>query len=478
MGTNLPYYRPLAPEDVKQIDQTGRQILERVGIRINDSTFLGRLKKAGAQVDYDNQRVRFRGDWLDEVLGRAPSRFTLYSRDGQNDLHLGEGKVYFANGGRVFRILDMSTGGYRLTMLRDVANTATLVDHLDYIRFYIIACQVHDLGPQNYHLNDFYHAFNHTTKHVMGGCDNLKGVKQMWELASLIAGGEGKLREKPFVSVITNPISPLTIEANTLNILNFCTTHGIPATCASAPIAGATSPATLAGTLSQMHAESLAGVAITQVFAPGAKVLYGTVPMTIDLRDTELATGSVEMTMMNAAAVQLAKLYGLPIYASGGLTEAKRPDIQAGIEEGFSNLTVAMAGADCVHLAAGILDSGNSIAYEQFVIDNEIIGIIQRLLRGIKVDKETLGFDVIEKVGPGGHYILEDHTVEHMMDEFFYPNLSVRCNFDIWEERGRPDMLSRANNLVNNILEEGKEGVLDLDLIFEIKKTFPGIQNI
>jgi len=478
MGINLPYYRPLSSEDVKQIDQTGRCILERVGIRINDSVFLDRLKEAGAQVDYDNQIVRFRRDWLDEVLDRAPSRFTLYSRDGQNDLHLGEGKVYFANGGRVFRILDMSTGGYRLTMLRDVANTATLVDHLDYIRFYIIACQVHDLKPQNYHLNDFYHAFNHTTKHVMGGCDNLEGVKQMWELAKLIAGGEDKLREKPFVSVITNPISPLTIEANTLDILNFCTTHGIPATCASAPIAGATSPATLAGTLSQMHAESLAGVAITQVLAPGAKVLYGTVPMTIDLRNTELATGSVEMTMMNAAAVQLAKVYDLPIYASGGLTEAKRPDIQAGIEEGFSNLTVAMAGADCVHLAAGILDSGNSIAYEQFVIDNELIGIIQRLLRGIKVDKETLGFDVIEKVGPGGHYIMEDHTVEHMMEEFFYPDLSVRFNFDIWEERGRPDMLSRANNLVNNILEEGKEGVLDLDLIVEIEKTFPGIQNI
>ena len=478
MGKSLPYYRPLSPEDVKQIDQTGRRILERIGIRINDNTFLDRLKKAGAQVDYDNQIVRFRGDWLDEVLGRAPSRFTLYSRDGQNDLHLGKGRVYFANGGRVFRILDMSTGGYRLTMLRDVANTATLVDHLDYIRFYIIACQVHDLESKDYHLNDFYHAFNHTTKHVMGGCDNLEGAKQMWELASLIAGGEGKLREKPFVSVITNPISPLTLEANTLDILNFCTTHGIPVTCASAPIAGATSPVTLAGTLSQMHAESLAGAAITQVFAPGAKVLYGTVPMTIDLRNTELATGSVEMTMMNAAAVQLAKLYDLPIYASGGLTESKRPDIQAGIEEGFSNLTVAMAGADCIHLAAGILDSGNSIAYEQFVIDNELIGIIQRLLRGIRVDKETLGFDVIEKVGPGGHYIMEDHTVQHMMDEFFYPNLSVRHNFDIWEERGRPDMLSRANTLVNDILEEGKDGVLDLDLIFEIEKTFPGIQNI
>jgi len=478
MGTSLPLYRPLTPEDVKQIDQTGHRILERIGIRVNDSTFLDRLKTAGAQVDYDNQRVCFAGDWLDEVLGRAPSRFILYSRDGQNDLHLGEGNVYFANGGRVFRILDMGTGGYRLTMLRDVANTATLVDHLDYIRFYIIACQVHDLEPQNYHLNDFYYAFNHTTKHVMGGCDNLEGVKQMWELASLIAGGQDRLREKPFVSVITNPISPLTIEANTLNILNFCATHGIPATCAPAPIAGATSPATLAGTLSQMHAESLAGVAITQVLAPGAKVLYGAVPMTMDLRNMELAVGSVEMTMMNAAAVQLAKRYNLPIYASGGLTEAKRPDIQAGIEEGFSNLTVAMAGADCIHLAAGILDSGNSISYEQFVIDNEIIGIIQRLLTGIKVNEETLGFDVIEKVGPGGNYIIEDHTVEHMMDEFFYPNLSVRRNFDIWEEQGRPNMLSRASDLVQNILREYKEGILDLDLISEIKRSFPGIRSI
>ena len=478
MGTGLPLYKPLTPEDVKQIDQTGRRILERVGVRINDSNFLDTLRAAGAQVDYDNQRVRFNGDWLDEVLSRAPSRFTLYSRDGRNDLPLGEGKVHFGNGGGSFRILDMATGGYRLTLLRDVANTAALVDKLDYIRFCIIACQSHDIKPVNYHLLEFYYALNHTTKHVMGGCTNVHGAEQMWKLASIIAGGEEKLRENPFVSVITNIISPLTIDADTLNILNFCTTHGIPVTCAPAPIAGATAPATLAGTLCQMHAESLAGVAITQVLAPGARVLYGAVPMTMDLRRMELATGSVEMTMMNAAAVQLAKLHNLPIYASGGLTEAKRPDIQAGIEKGFSNLAVAMAGADYVHLAAGLIDSANSISYEQFVIDNEIIGIIQRMLTGIKVNEETMGFDVIEKVGPGGNYVAEDHTIEHMMDEFFYPNLSVRYNFDIWEEKGRPDMLSRAYEIVRNILEESKEGLLDVGLIDEIKKAFPGSRFI
>ncbi len=478
MGTNLPFYRPLTPEDIKQVDETAYQILEDVGIRICDSAFLDIMKAAGALVDHDLERVRFRKDWLGEVLSRAPSHFILHSRDGQHDLYLGEGKVYFANGGRVFRLLDAKTGGFRLTQLEDVAQTAQLINHLEHIDFYIIACQAHDVAPQNYHLNDFYHALSCTTKHVMGGCDSLEGIRQMWELASFVAGGEEKLRERPFVSVITNPISPLTIEANTLNILDFCGKHGIPVTCAPAPIAGATSPATLAGTLVQMHAESLASVAITQVLAPEAKVLYGAVPAVMDLRSMEFAIGSVEMGMMNAAAVQLSKLYKLPIYASGGVTDAKRPDIQAGCEKSLTVLMASMGGADCVHLAAGMLDSGNTIAYEQYVIDDEIIGMVKRVLAGIKVNQGTLGFDVINKVGPGGNYITESHTIEHMMDEFFYPNPSVRFNFDIWQERGQPDMLSRAGEQVQKIMKGGKRNLLDRDLILRIGKAFPGIKNV
>jgi len=481
MGMSLPVFKPLTPADVRRIDQTSRQILEHIGIRIKDDAILDKLKKAGAQVDHHNQRMRFKEKLLDELLSRAPSQFTLYSRDEKNNLPLGEGEVYFANGGRVFRILDIANGGYRLTLLKDIARTATLVNHLENIRFYVIACQAHDVEPQHYHLNDFCNAFNNTTKHVMGGCDNLEGVRQVWKLASLIAGGEERLREKPFFSVITNPVSPLTIGSNAANILSFCATHGIPVTCASAPIAGATSPVTLAGTLAQMHAEALAGVAMTQVFSPGAKVLYGAAPATMDLRNIEFAMGSTEMGMMGASAVQLAKLYHLPIRASAGVTEAKRPDIQSGVEKSFSNLMVAMAGADCILLAAGMLDSGNSISYEQYAIDNEIIGMVYRVLSGIRVNKDTLSLDVIEQAGPGGNYVMEEHTVDHMMEEFFYPGLSVRCNFDIWEERGHPDMLSRANDMVHNILakrEEGKEGFLGPDLLPEIRGAFPEIQDI
>jgi len=478
MRVNLPYGDSPTGEDLDAIDRTGRRILEQVGVRITDSTYLDLLKKAGARVDSERQVVRFSGDWLDEAVGRAPSRFTLYSRDGRNDLHLGQGNVHFANGGRVFRILDMRTGGYRLTMLRDVVHTATIVEHLDCIRFYVIACHAHDVSPQYYHLNDFYHAFNRTTKHVMGGCGSVDGVGQMYELACLIAGSEDSLRDRPFVSVITNPISPLTIEKNTLDVLHFCVTHGIPATCAPAPIAGATAPATLAGTLAQMHAEALAGVAISQVLSPGARVVYSAVPMAIDLRRMDLALGSVELALMNAAAVHLGKRYHLPVHVSGGLTEAKRPDIQAGVEKGISCLMVAAAGADCIRLAAGVLDSGNSISYEQYVIDNEVIGLVHRLLKGIRITESTLGFDVIQKVRPGGNYVMEDHTVEHMMDEFFYPELSVRHNFDVWEEKGRPDMLSRASEVVRTTLRENRDGLLDLSLASRIMRRYPGIQSI
>jgi trimethylamine--corrinoid protein Co-methyltransferase len=312
----------------------------------------------------------------------------------------------------------------------------------------------------------------------MGGCTDLHGAEQMWKLASIIAGGEDIFREKPFVSIITNTVSPLTIEANTLEILDFCANRGIPVTCAPAPIAGATSPATLAGTLSQLHAEALAGVALAQVLAPGAKVLYGAVPTIMDLRKMDFTLGSVEMAMMNASAVQLAKLYNLPIYASAGVTEAKRPDIQAGFEKTVSCLTVAMTGADYIHLAAGMLDSANSISYEQYVIDNEIIGMINRVLSGINVNEDTMAFDVIERVGPGGNFITDDHTIDHMTDEFFYPNLSVRSNFDIWEERGKQNMLSQAYKRVREILEDGTDGLLDHDTIAEIKRAFPGSRLI
>lgn len=451
--------------------------MAEVGVRITDEETLDILKSRGATIDRELERVKFDESFLEKALHDAPSQFMLCSRDGRNDLKLGEGRVHFSSGGRVFRILDLTTGGYRSTLLRDVAATATLVDKLEFIDFYIIACQAHDLEAEKYHLNDFYHSLNHTTKHVMGGCDTLAGAQQVWDLAKTIAGSSEAFRERPFVSVITNPISPLTFESGMLKILRFCCEQGIPATCAPAAICGATAPATLAGTLVQSHAEALAGVAIAQSYAPGAKVLYGAVATSMDLRTMNFCMGSVEMAMMNGFAVDLAKYCKLPIYASAGITESKRPDIQAGVEKTFSNLATALTGGDVIHLAAGMLDSGNSISYEQYVIDNEIIGMVKRMVSGITITEDTLAVDVISKVGPGGNYVIEDHTLDHMCDEFFYPELAVRNLFDVWQADEAPSMLSRATDRVNAILAENEDGLLDRAVIKKIQEACPGLQS-
>lgn len=476
MGTNRPLYRPLSDRDAIAIDDGARRILREIGIHVDDDLFLAMFETAGASVDRAARTVRCDAALLDKLIRMAPTQFTLYSRDDKNNLHMGSGKVHFGNGGRVFRILDMGTGGYRATLSRDIVHTATLVDNLDNINLYIIACQAHDISQKHYHTLDFYLALNHTTKHVMGGCDNLRGVQQMWQLATVIAGGADAFEESPFVSVITNPISPLIFDENTLQILQFCVTHGIPVTCATAPIAGATAPATLAGTLSLMHAEALAGVAIAQMFSAGSKVLYGAFPTVMDMKTMGIATGSVEMGMLNTCAVQLAKLYDLPIYASGGLTESKQPDIQAGFEKNFSNLTVALMGADFIHLTAGLMDSANSLSYEQFVIDDENIGMIHRVLAGINVDTDSLAFDVVQHVGPGGHFLMEDHTTRHL-DELFYPVLAERCSFEVWEENDEPNMLKRAKSRVSDILERNPEGLLDRSQIEAVEDNFPFLRN-
>jgi trimethylamine--corrinoid protein Co-methyltransferase len=467
----------LSPKKIKQIDAAGREILSRVGVKVLDDAVLKQLKRSGARVASQKQMVFMEDAWLEARLSDAPPQVSLYARRPEQDLTLGKGHVYFGNGGRVFQIFDTATCRVRPSMLRDIAQAACLVDRLANLHFFIIPCQAYDVAADHYHLNDFFQAFNNTTKHVMGGCDTLEGAVQMHALAGAIAGDETALRARPFVSVITNPISPLTFDTVALQIIEFCTGKGLPITCAPAPIAGATAPTTLAGTLAQMHAEALAGVALIQLLQPGTPALYGAVPSVMDLRKMNLAIGSVETGMMNAAAVQLAHRYRLPIYASAGLTDAKVPDIQSGAEKMLSNLLLAQAGADFIHLAAGMLDSGNTICYEQYIIDDEMLGMVYRLLKGIDVNARTLALDCIASVGPGGNFVLEDHTVDHMLDQHFYPQHGVRMPFDVWLREGEPTIVSRARDHVHVLLADRK-AVLDRGCLSRIARQFPQIQAV
>jgi trimethylamine--corrinoid protein Co-methyltransferase len=229
--------------------------------------------------------------------------------------------------------------------------------------------------------------------------------------------------------------------------------YKIPVALSSAPMAGSTSPLTMAGTLAQLHAEELAGVAICQMTNPGAPLLYGGIPGMANLATMGYCGGAVECGMMNAAIHQLSRHIKVPNYNSSGLSDAKVPDAQAGYEKALTSVLASMGGSNYIHHSAGMLESMLTIAHEQFVIDDEIIGNCCKVLNGIDVDEEHLALEVIDSVGPGGNFMTAPHTMAHMRKEYFNGNgVTDRKNRDRWVKEGSLDARQRALAIAKKLL--------------------------
>jgi trimethylamine---corrinoid protein Co-methyltransferase len=212
------------------------------------------------------------------------------------------------------------------------------------------------------------------------------------------------------------------------------------------------------------------------VIKEGAPVLYSIVPTTADMRTMGFLFGAVENAVMNAACSQLASFYNLPMYSTGGVTESKVFDFQNGYEKCFNNLLPAMAGAQLIHNAAGLIDSSMAVAYEQYVLDDELIGAVMRVLRGIKVTPETLAAEVIQAVGPGGNYMTQPHTVKHLRSELFMPKTAVRLNYSAWDKGGRKNAVDKAKEIVIKTLRDHRALPLPEGLEKELKTLFPGLK--
>jgi trimethylamine---corrinoid protein Co-methyltransferase len=457
-GLSGGQYKPLSDEGIATIHKAAVTILEKTGMTFESGIedTLDMLEGAGAQVDRAKGRIRFPGKLIEEQAKKAPSRVILYSRDGKNDLDLTENRVYLGTGGAAIKVLDLETGMLRSTTLDDIYRIGRLVDRLNHIHFYLRPCIPTDIQESDYDVNMFYACLNATTKHVMSGVNNEAGLRQIVDLASVIAGGESRLQERPFISIITSfAISPLKLCTQSTRIMQEANRLRIPVALSAAPMSGSTSPMTMAGTLAQLHAEQLAGICICQLTNPGAPILYGGIPGMANLKTMGYLGGAVECGMMNAAAHQLAHHIGVPNYNSSGLTDSKIPDAQAGWEKAVTTILAAMGGSNYVHHAAGMLESMLAVAYEQYVIDDEIIGMCCKALEGIRIDPEHLALDVIESVGPGGNFMTSGHTMKYMRKEYFPGNgVSDSRSRDKWEKDGSLDARDRARNLAKRILSE------------------------
>lgn len=469
-------YKPLSENDVEVVHDASLEILEQIGFTYESGLgeTLTMLAHAGASVDRKNDRVYFPRDLILEQTAKAPAQIVLYSRDGQYDLNLSKDRVHLGTGGAAIKILDLETGDPRPSTLNDLYLLGRLVDRLKNIHFFLRPCIPTDLCESEYDVNIFYACLKSTAKHVMSGVNDVSGLHRMIDLAAMVAGGKAQLQARPFVSVITSfAISPLKLCTQSTLIMQEAIRNRIPVVLSAAPMSGSTSPITMAGTLAQLHAEQMAGICICQLTNPGAPLLYGGIPGRANLSSMGYLGGAVECGMMNAAIHQLSNHIRVPNYNSSGLTDSKIPDAQAGWEKAATTLLAAMGGSNFVHHAAGMLESMLTVAYEQYVIDDEIIGMCGKVLEGIEVDPEHLALDVVAAVGPGGNFMLADHTVDHLRSEYYLGNgIADQKNREQWETDGALDARARGRQIAKKILAEEERSYMPQDLDRSIREKF------
>jgi len=464
-------YKLLSDKDVERIHNASLRTLERTGIEVNTKRGLQIFKEKGAEVDFDKRRVKIPRCMVEDAIDKAPSKVILCGREEKHDLILEDKRVYMGTGGTALNVLDLETGEKRLSTLEDVGEIARLVDALENIHFYLLPVYPNDLPKEKVDVNRFYAALNNTTKHIMGGPYTREGALEVIKIAEEIMGGEKALRESPIISFITCIMSPLKIDNTYGEILIEVAQKGIPVAIPTEPQCGTTTPITLSANLVLYGAETLAGVTLAQLVNPGTPVLCGYVGTIADVRTMGYASGAVEMGLLNAGSAQLAQYWQLPFYATGGMSDSKIPDIQSGYERALNLLPVALAGANYIHDAAGLLEFALTVSYEQYVIDNEIIGMVMRALRGIDVNEDTLALDIIDRVGPGGNFLAEEHTVSHMRSEFFFPRVSDRSQREKWLSEGGKDARERAREIAKHILAEHKPLPIPLKVQKRIRET-------
>lgn len=473
--SNMPPFQTLTKEDVIAVHYAALDLLEKVGVEIHSDEALKLLADAGADVDFDRKLARIPQHLVCEAVRKAPSTIKLYSRDRKHDVVLEGNKVHFYPGSSVPMVYDGETKKIRPSTSEDCANLAKIVDALEYIDSQFAAIVVSDVPVIIRDRYRYYVWLKNTTKHVMVSSFTLESPSDIRALAAVIAGGEEELDRRPYVSSIVCPSPPLKWSELTCQNLMDYAKYSIPTVILPMPQINATGPATLAANVVQSAVEGLSGLVLAQLVRAGAPIILGTDAVLFDLRTANIVA-SIESYMVCCAFAQMSKFYGLPshTYAGGA---GPILDAQYGLQAAASLELVALSGINLVS-GPGLMGGGGGGAqsFEKMVIDNEICGIVYRLIKGIDVNDATLARDLFEKIGPGGFFLKERHTNEWFTKEQFMPSHVInRYGASRWEAKGSKDIFQRARERVKEILATHVPEPLSSDVERELDDVMRGI---
>ncbi len=448
-------YQPLKPHDLERIHRSALEVLSTIGFANSIPSCIEALTAKGCTMT-DDGRVLFPPALVEDTLASCARHFPLYARDSKLDMEPWGNKVYFGTAGAAVHIVEPETRSYRESMLQDLYDAARIVDLCEHIHFFQRVLVPRDMvSGHDLDINTLYACLAGTSKHVGTSMVAPEHVNESLEMLHTIAGSEEAWRARPFVSQSNCfVVPPLKWAEDACRCLEAAARGGMPVLLLSAAQAGATSPAALAGTVVQAVAECLAGLVYINAVVPGAPAIWGPWPFVSDLRTGAMSGGSGEQALITAACAQMGRYYDLTVGSAAGMCDAKLPDMQAGGEKGVTAALATMSGINLLYESAGMHASLLGFCLESLLIDNDMLGSINRNIRGIEVSDETLSVEVIRNVciGGPGHFLGHDQTLSLMQKEYIYPALGNRMSPKEWNEAGKPDIVERATAKKREIL--------------------------
>ncbi len=445
------FFRVLSDDQIWEIKRAAFDVLEKTGCSVQHAGALRLLKDAGAVVRDDHVRVP--AYIVEECIRTAPKGFPLYDRSGARAMEVEGRKTYYGTSTASPNTRDALTGEIHETRVLDIARGAQVADALANIDWVMPMGSSQDVPALAADVYEFEAVVTNTTKPIVFIGYSPRGVELVFEMAAEVAGGLDRLQERPFVLLYPEPISPLLFPEEVVDRMFIAADLGMPQIPGPAVQPGATGPVTIAGAVGQVLAEGLMSLTLVQLRRPGAPCFLGANLGVFDMVTTNMCQAGPETSLGLAAQAEVAQSWGLPTWGTAGATDSKALDAQAGLESAFHILAQGLAGLNLIH-DVGYMDAGMVCSAEMLVLGDEIIGMTKRFIRGLEINAETLARPVIERVGPAGHYLQDDHTYHNFRKELWTPTLLTRQRYDEWELEGAQDMEQRVRAKVRGIVDD------------------------
>jgi len=458
-------FKVLSEGQCERIFQAALEILERTGIEMHSEEGLSLLKKAGCRIE--GVRVRIPSYLIKWAVNTAPSRITLCDRNGKRSLSLEGHNSYFGPGPTNPNFIDVETGERRKVLKQDVANSARVADALSNIDFVMSLAMINDCNPVLSDVHEVHAMLQNTTKPIVSWAFDVNGYRDIIDMCSVVVGGLENLQKNPIIALYSEPATPLSHPAESIDKMLYAAERFIPVIYAPACQLGATAPVTIAGAVALGMAENLTGLLVGQLKQAGAPFICAAQIALMDMKTMQCSYGAPEFMLGHAVSTDVYHYLGLPTWTTAGATDAKVVDEQAAIESALGCMLAAFGGGNLIH-DVGFMEMAMSGSLEQMIMGDEIIGMLRRFVAGVEVSDETLALDLIDEVGPGGNFITSEHTFANFRTEIWQPTLMDRTTYNEWDRNGKKTMRQRLNEKAKAILQDYKPQPLSENVVNQL----------